>query len=165
MPTEIEVKVIKALSAIEVTPALALNIEAWGNEAVTVICETALGTYPGLRQKIRYNAVAILGWMTHPQAFETIAILINDPDTDISIRAMRSAGRQKNDETVEKLNMLLNNTDTNPLLAAEAVQSLIHNGSAKANSVLSQYAAKSSQTLPHRGNSLVQQLLRNRHPG
>lgn len=162
MPTEIEIKVIKALSAIEISPTLALSIEGWGNEAITVLCEAALGTYPGLRPKIRYNAVAVLGWMTHPQAMETIPLLINDSNTDIAIRAMRSAGRQKNDETVEQLEVLLNKSDTSALLAAEAVQSLISNGSGRANAVVNQYAAKNPQTLPHRGNNLVQQILSTR---
>lgn len=162
MPTEIEKKIIKALSAIEISPKLAGDIEAMGNEAVTVLCETALGIYPGLRQKIRSNAVAILGWMTHPQARETVELLINDPDRDISIRAMRSAGRQKNDNTIAQLALVLNKTDTDPLIAAEAVQSLISNGSANAKAALDQYASKSSQALPHRGNALVQQLLHKR---
>ncbi|GAO45412.1 HEAT repeat domain-containing protein [Flavihumibacter petaseus] len=159
MPTEIEIKVIKALSAIEVPPTLALTIEGWGNEAVTVLCEAALGTYPGLRQKIRTNAVALLGWMTHPQAMETVRMLINDSNEDIAIRAMRSSGRQKNDGTTDQLQALLSKSETSPLLAAEAVQSLINNGSVKARAVLTQYAGQSPETLPHRRNALVQELL------
>src|SRR3712207_8910994 len=103
MPTETESRVISVLTSIEVPSNAAQTIGSWGNEAVTVVCEAALGTYPGFRPKVRYNAVALLGQMNHPQATETIPLLINEPDPDVSIRAMRAAGRQKNERVVDAL--------------------------------------------------------------
>ena len=66
MPTENEIRVLRLLSAIEISPNAGATIEGWGNEAVTVLCEAALGSYPGLRQKVRTNAVSVLGSMSHP---------------------------------------------------------------------------------------------------
>ena len=72
MPTESEVRVMDVLTSIEIPPNAAQTIVSWGNEAVTVVCEAALGTYPGFRPKVRNNAVALLGQMSHRQATETI---------------------------------------------------------------------------------------------
>ena len=116
MPTEIETRVMKVLTAIEIPPDVAQKIQSWGNEAVTVVCEAALGSYPGLRMKVRTNAVALLGHMTHPQAIETIQVLVNDPNSDVSIRAMRAAGRQKNEQVIDKLGQVLKKIESTPSL-------------------------------------------------
>src|SRR4051812_2793796 len=122
MPTENEIRVMTLLSSIELTSDAGSVVEKWGNDAVTVLCETALGTYSGIRRKVRTNAVAMLGGMKHPQAHETVLMLLNDDNPDISIRAMRAAGEQQNDAAVATLKTLMHSRDLSPLLAAEVVK-------------------------------------------
>ena len=43
MPTANEIRVLKLLSAIEIPPTAGQTIQSWGNEAVTIVCEAALG--------------------------------------------------------------------------------------------------------------------------
>jgi HEAT repeat protein len=160
MPDETVVKVMKILSAIEIPPSAAQKIEEWGNEAVTVVCEVALGSYPGLRSKVRNNAVALLGWMSHPQALETISLLINDPNSDIAIRAMRAAGRQKNDDVVAKLGQVLKKPVSPPLIAAEAVKALLAIDSSKSRTVLEGYTGESPNVYPHRGSAVVEGIIK-----
>ncbi|WP_136419716.1 HEAT repeat domain-containing protein [Herbaspirillum sp. ST 5-3] len=159
MPTENEIRVLKILSAIEIPPNAGQTIQSWGNEAVTVVCEAALGTYPGLRPKVRNNAVALLGWMDHQQALETVPLLLNDANTDVSIRAMRAAGRQKNDAGVDKLGQLLRRRDAPPLLAAEAVSALLAIGSDKALASVAAYKSANPADLPHRASKVVESVL------
>lgn len=164
MPTENEIRVMEILSAIELPPGLGQIIEAWGNEAVTVVCEAALGTYPGLRPKVRTNAVSLLGRMSHPQAVETVPMLVNDTNEDVAIRAMRAAGRQKNEAVVEKLGQVLQNGASPPVLAAEAVKALMAIDTPTARQELEQYKAKGAAALPHRGSAVVRGIL-DREPG
>ena len=56
MATETEIWVLNLLSATEVPQNAPEQIEAAGTEAVNVACEAALGTYVGMRPKIRSNA-------------------------------------------------------------------------------------------------------------
>jgi hypothetical protein len=162
VPTEIEIRVMKVLSSIEIPINAGQEIQKWGNEAVAVVSETALGTYPGLRMKVRTNAVTLLGYMTHPQAVETIPLLINDSNPDISIRAMRAAGRQKNEQVVDRLGQVLRNPEASPLIAAESVKSLIAIDSSKARANLDAYIAASPDAYPHRGSSVVRGILERR---
>lgn len=155
MPTENEIRVMKILSAIDIPPAAAKKIEEWGNEAVTVVCEVALGTYPGLRMKVRTNAAALLGWMDHPQARETVTLLVNDPNPDVAIRGMRAAGRQKNEQAVEKLGQIVKKPESPPLLAAEALKALMTVDSARAKAFVDQYAAATPDAVPHRAASVI----------
>ncbi|MEH6435699.1 HEAT repeat domain-containing protein [Massilia sp. DD77] len=155
MPTENEVRVLKILNAIEIPPTAGQTIQTWGNEAVTVVCEAALGTYPGLRSKVRNNAVALLGWMDHPQAQETVPLLLNDTNSDVAIRAMRAAGRQKNETGIEKLAGMLEQQGTQPLLAAEAVSALLAIGTPEAAATVASYRAANPADLPHRGSRAV----------
>lgn len=159
MPTEIEVSVMTLLSSIEIPRDAAKKIQDSGNEAVTVVCEAALGTYPGLRQKIRYNAVSLLGRMDHPQAKETIALLVNDPNPDVSIRAMRASGRQNNAQSVPKLGQILNKSESTPLVVAEAVKALLTIDSPEAVAVLQKYETASQDAYPHRKSAIVQDIL------
>lgn len=159
MPTENEIRVLKILSAIEIPPTAGQTIQSWGNEAVTVVCEAALGTYPGLRPKVRNNAVALLGWMDHQQARETVPLLLNDANTDVSIRAMRAAGQQKSDASVDKLGQLLRRRDAPPLLAAEAVSALLAIGSDKALASVAAYKSANPVDLPHRASKVVESVL------
>jgi len=160
MPTEMESRVLEALSAIEIEPELARQIEDWGTEAVTVACEAALGTYVGLRPKIRTNAIALLGHVNHPQARETVPMLVNDSDRDVAIYAMRAAGRQRNEAVVEKLGRVLEASDSAPLLAAEALEALREVGSSAARARVAAYSAASPERLPHRGSAAVNAVLR-----
>lgn len=156
MPTENEVRVLTILNSIEIEPDAAQTIESLGSDAVTILCEAALGTYPGLRAKIRYNAVALLGLMNNPQAKETILLLLSDPDPDVAIRAMRASGRQKNAGGVDTLSTLLGNPQTPTLLAAEALSALMTIGTGKALAGVETYRNASLSELPHRGSRVVE---------
>lgn len=160
MPTENEIRVMEILNAIEVPAAAGPAIEGRGNDAVTVLCEAALGTYAGIRFNVRTNAVFLLGALTHPQAMETVQLLIVDPDPDVSVHAMRAAGRQKNSAAVAQLDALLKRRDLPPLLAAEAVDALSAIDSREAQSVLKTYAAASPDEYPHRGSVVVRHSLK-----
>lgn len=155
MPTEIEIKVMRLLTAIELTPSAGQKIKEWGTEAVTVVAEAALGVYPGLRPKVRTNAAGLLGWIDHPQASETILLLVRDPNPDVAIRAIRAAAVKKNDDVVDKLEQLLNQTNTSPILAAEATKTLIAIGTPKAQAALQSYEKASPESLPHRASHVV----------
>ncbi|MFZ5638347.1 MAG: HEAT repeat domain-containing protein [Pseudomonadota bacterium] len=165
MPTENEIRVMKLLTAIEIPPDAADRVQSWGNEAVTVVVEAALGAYPGLRQKVRTNAVALLGGMTHPQAAEAVAMLIRDPNPDIAIRAMRAAGEQRNEEVVESLGEVLADPAATALLAAEAVKSLEAIGSARARASLDNYLQADPGRLHHRASRVVQDVIQRRRSG
>ena len=133
MPTEMESRMLQLLSAIEIERDAPQYIESLGNEAVTVICEAALGSYPGMRPKVRANAVVLVGRMNHPQALETMALLVSDPDPGIAIRAIRAAGRKRNTGLVEKIARVLDqlmagvavgHADDLALFAGQALQCL-----------------------------------------
>jgi len=158
MPTENEIRVLKLLSAIEIPPTAAQTIQTWGNEAVTVVCEAALGTYPGLRPKVRNNAVALLGLMNHPQAMETVPLLINDSNSDVSIRAMRAAGHQNNVHGIEKIGQFLRRKESPPLIAAEAVSALLQIDSDNARASVAEYMAANPREFPHRGSAVVESI-------
>lgn len=159
MPTEIEIKVMKLLTAIEIPPSAGQYIENLGNEAVTVLCETALGSYPGLRPKVRNNAVALLGYMTHPQAGETLILLVNDANSDVAIRAIRASSQLKSKDVVPALEGKLEQVTTSSLIAAEAVQALIQIGSPQAIAALNKYVSASPVSYPHRGSTMVKNIL------
>ena len=160
MPDETVVKVMKILSAIEIPPSAAPKIEEMGTQAVTVVCEVALGSYPGLRAKVRTNAVALLGWMKHPQAIETIALLVNDANSDVATRALRAAGRQKNDGVVDKIGEMLKKPTASPLIVAEGLKALLAIDSSKSRSVLEGYEKGSPNAAPHRDSPVVQNILK-----
>lgn len=159
MATEIETQVLVALSAIEVPPETASVIAEWGNEAVTTACDVALGDYPGLEPRVRANAVALLGWMDPPQARETIALLLTDPDPDISARALRAVAHQRDAGAVPAVAALLERADLSPILAAEAVDALGKVGSPDAMEALKVYADAGTDELPHRGSEVVAEFL------
>jgi len=158
MPTENEVRVLKLLSAIEIPPTAAQTIQSWGNEAVTIVCEAALGTYPGLRPKVRTNAVSLLGWMNHQQATETVPMLLTDSNTDVAIRAMRAAGRQKNESGIDKMAQLLRTREAPPLLVAEALSALMTIGTDRAMSSVAAYRTAKPTDLPHRASRVVESI-------
>jgi HEAT repeat protein len=165
MPTENEVRVLKLLTQIDLSPSAAAEaILAWGPEAVTVLCEAALGQYPGLRLKVRTNATALLGWTVHPQTQETIDLLIRDPIPDVATRAIRAAGRTGRDVYVSRLEELLSQPATAPLLAAEAASALRRIGSAAAHDALDAYKAADPQRTPHRGSRAVAEVLEELKP-
>ncbi|MEO6381540.1 MAG: HEAT repeat domain-containing protein [Nitrobacter sp.] len=164
MPTETENAVINLLSVTDLPPGTDPGklIETWGNEAVTVACEIASGAMPGLRKKIRTNAVDALQTIDRPQARETVQLLIKDADTDISIRALRAAASQKNNNAVGAMTKLLQSTALPPLLAAETVDALIKIDSSDARQALQQYESADPTKFPHRDNNLVKQFLKAR---
>lgn len=159
MPTEVELQVLKLLTAIELSPAVAQRIEAMGNEAVTVLCEVALGTYPGLRTKVRTNAAGLLGWMTHPQAAETLRLLLDDPDPDVRLHAFRAVATKRDEGAVETLTRVLGSAETSGLMAAEALKALRAIGSARALQAISAYEQASGDTYPHRASAVVRDVL------
>ena len=160
MPTETEINVLNLISTIEIPPDAAKAIESMGSEAVTVLSEVALGTYPVFRTKIRSNAVALLGQLKHPQSLETLSLLVKDSNPDISIRAMRAAGRRKMGLIVDYIGGLLKKTETSPILAAEAANSLIAIDSPAARTYLETYTTADPNIYPHRGSTVVKEILR-----
>ncbi len=159
MPTENEIRVIKILSAIEIPPVAAEKIESWGTEAVTVVVEAALGVYPGLRPKVRTNAVALLGQLDHPQAAEAIPMLVTDPNPDVAIRAMRAAGEQKAEAAVDGIALALSRADSSPILAAEALKALLAIRSPKAQAAVASYETTSPSKYPHRASRVVDDVI------
>src|SRR6266567_1847039 len=105
MPTQNEERVLDLLSAVDHAPGVDPGklIQSWGPDAVTVACEVALGSYPGLQRKVRTNAVAVLETINEPQALETVALLVKSPDSDVSIRALRAAAGQQNAAVVKPI--------------------------------------------------------------
>ena len=155
MPTEIESRVLKLLSAIEIKPDAAQLIESWGNEAVTVACDAAMGSFPGLRPKVRNNAAALVGRMTAPQAKETLTILIRDANPEVAIRAIRASAVKKDPSTIPSLAQLLNSSTSGAVVAAEAVKALKAIGTSEAKSILSAYDSADPVAIPHRGSKVV----------
>ena len=160
MSTEMETRVMQLLSAIEIPENAAEHVQSLGNEAVTVICEAALGSYPGIRPKMRANAVVLAGRMSHPQALETIALLVSDPDPGIAIRAMRAAGRKRSAGLVEKIARVLDQPMSGALLAAEALDALLQIDTPEAQLRVKAYEAASATDLPHRRSPPVEYTLR-----
>jgi HEAT repeat protein len=157
MPTEQEKQVLNLLSMVDFAPGTDPGklIESWGNDAVTVACEAALGSYPGLQRKVRNNAVAVLQTIDTPQAKETVRMLVKDSDPDVSIRALRAAAGQKSPDIVSDLTKMLNTPALTPLVAVEVVKALQGIDSGPARDALAAYRKLDSTKLPHRGNALV----------
>ena len=160
MPTDVEVRVMQLLSAIEVPSNAAELIEELGTEAVTVACEVALGSYPGVRLNVRTNAAAVVGRMTHPQARETLAMLVTDENPRVALRALRAAGRRQDDTLVGEIATVLRRATTDQFTANEAIRALRAIGSPAALRELDEYAGASPEGLPHRSSALVQHALR-----
>jgi HEAT repeat protein len=159
MPTPAEVRVLELLTAIDTRPeTLAAQVLALGNPGVTALCEAALGTYPGLREKVRTNAIALLGWIPHPQAAETLVLLVTDPNPDLASRALRASARAGLTEAIQPIDALLRRPGTPPLVAAEAVKALARIDSPEAAAVLATYVEGAVPTT-HRTSSVVQQVL------
>lgn len=159
MPTEAEVRVMTMLSGIEVPRTAGDAIAALGNEAVTVVCEAALGAYAGVRDKVRTNAVSVLGGIDHPQAKETIALLVTDDEPDIAVRAMRSAAAQGNAIAVPRLDDVLRRPASSPILAAEAVSALRAIDTPAARESLERYRAATDGAPAHRQSPVVREML------
>jgi hypothetical protein len=159
MPTAIEVRVMEILSAIEVPADAAKQIEAMGTEAVTVVCEAALGSYPGLRFKVRTNAAAMVAKLDHPQAAETLSLLINDASADIAVRALRGVARRQATQYVPEIAKVLRLGSTDPHAAAEAIQTLRALGTPEARAVLEAYTSAAVEQVPHRTSPVVRKML------
>src|SRR5882672_11418640 len=108
MPTPTEVQVLEILSSIEIESSAAQAIEQMGNDAVSLTCDIASGALPGLRNKVRTNAAALLGFMSNQQAKEAVRLLVSDPNPDVAIRAMRAAARMKLGTAVDDIATNLN---------------------------------------------------------
>ena len=159
MPTEAEIRVLELLNAIDLPDETATWLQKSGNEYVTVVCEAALGSYPGLRKKARFNAVALAGRMDHPQTRETIDMLINDPTPDVAIRAMRAIGRHRNVGAVQKLSDILNKPQSSDLIAAEALKALIAIDSPESSLAIEHYRDAQPSSASHRRASVVGEIL------
>jgi HEAT repeat protein len=159
MATENEIRVMRLLSAIEVPVDAASIIESWGTEAVTVACEAALGTYLGVRPKVRTNAAAVVGKMDHPQARETHRMLIMDESPDVAIRALRAAARRRDDALTGLIGTVIRRPTTEPLVAVEAVEALRKIDSPAARKELADYVKASNDRLPHRSSPAVRKTL------
>ena len=126
------------------------------------LCDIALGTFPALRPKVRLNAVALLDAINHPQARETLHLLLRDENPDVSIRAVRGAARLRDPEAVAALERSLRQPTLPPLVAAETVRALTQIDSPDAQRTLSEYAAADPVAFPHRGSDVVARQLRER---
>jgi hypothetical protein len=159
--TEIERAVLDMLSAIEPPGDAAERIEALGPEAVDVACDAALGTYVGLRPKVRTNAAAIVGRMHGEQALQTLALLVTDPSDDVAIRALRAVGRRDEPDLVARAALVLRRPGVAPLVAVEAVDALAaRTDSPLAAKVLVAYReATGADAMPHRRSQVVEQAL------
>jgi HEAT repeat protein len=155
MLSETEAAVLRVLTAIELGPSTARAIEKLGPEAITALCEIALGTMPGLRKKARTNAVAMLGHIDQPQVRETLLLLVKDGDTGVSIRAMRASGKLKLDEVTPELATMLTKPGTPPLLAAEAVNALAAIDSTTSRAAVESYRKVQDERLSHRSSVTV----------
>jgi HEAT repeat protein len=162
MPADIETRVMKLLSAIEVPPSAATRIASWGNDAVTVLCEAALGSIPSLTLKVRSNAAALVGVLDHPQARETLELLIADRSPAVAIRAIRAVGRSKTGHLVGRLGQLISNRTTPPLVVAEAVSALLAIDSKDARAEVEAFEATAAETNPNRASPIVERILRKR---
>ena len=159
MTTPIETEVLQILSAIEIEGSAAQVIEKLGNDAVSLTCDIASGAVPGLRNKVRTNAAALLGYMRHPQAKETVRLLVNDTNHDVALRGLRAAARMKLVSAVNDIAVALNKPDLSPLLAAEAVKALVAIDSPPAKQAVETYRRSDATTLPHRNAPVVLNVL------
>lgn len=161
MATETETKVLKLLSSIEVPEDASERIEAMGPEAVNVACEAALGTYVGLRPKLRTNAAAVVGRMKTEQARETLLLLVTDPSDDVAIRALRAVGRRSEPELFERAALVLRRPDASPLVVAEALHALAADSAPPAaREALDRYRdAKYEDSPAHRRSLVVERAL------
>jgi HEAT repeat protein len=159
MPTPIETWVLDMLSAVEVPLDAAEQIERAGPEAVNVVCEAALGTYVGLRPKVRTNAAWVVGRMTAEQARDTLMLLVTDPDDGVAIRAIRAAGRLQIPELDARVALALERDEADPLLVVEAVAALA--GSPTERQALQRYVDSTGSAAPaHRRNAAVERAIR-----
>jgi HEAT repeat protein len=147
------------LTAIELKRSAAKRIQQLGNEAVTALCEIALGMHPGLKPKVRTNATALLDSVDHPQARETLQLLVTDDNPDVRIRALRGVGRARFDGATPQLAAMLRRPETQPLIAAEAVKALAAIDSAPARAALSAYQDTRDPALLHRHSTTVMSVL------
>lgn len=151
---------MRLLTSIDAEPTdLAARVMELGTPAVTVVCEAALGSYPGIRTKVRTNAVSLLGWLTHPQAAEAVVLLIGDENPDIASRAMHAAGRSADEAALERIAAVLSRPETLPILAAEGVRGLATAGTPAALAVLESYRQAGDDVLQHRGTAVVRTAL------
>jgi hypothetical protein len=160
MPTEMESRTLQLLRAIEINRDSASYIESLGHEAVTVVCEAALGSYPGIRPKMRANAVTLAGKMNHPQALETTELLVSDPDANMAIRAVRAAGRKRSAGLVNKIARVLDQPFSDTLLVAEALNALLQIDTPEARLRVKAYEGANAADLPHRRSRAVEHTLR-----
>jgi hypothetical protein len=150
---------LNILSSIEVPLDAPERVDAAGAEAVNVVCEAALGTYVGLRPKVRSNAAWMIGRMTSQQARETLLLLVNDPSDDVAIRAIRAVGRRPTAELEERVALTFSRADANPLVVAEAVRALV--GTPNGQAALAKYRELSGAGIPaHRRSPVVERALR-----
>jgi hypothetical protein len=161
MPTNDEIRVLNLLSATDLDGDVDSGtvIQSWGTDAITVACEAALGSYPGLDRKTRTNAVSSLASMTHKQAQETVALLVRDSDSDISILALRAAGRQRNAAVAKDLGALLQTPTLPRLVLVEVVKALVAIDTADSQAALHAFKAADATRFPHRADPLVSKYL------
>jgi hypothetical protein len=89
-----------------------------------------------------------------------MSLLVKDPNPDIAIRAIRVAGRQKNEQLGDYIGGLLKRADTPPIVAAEAMKSLIAINSSATKTYLESFNSTDPNSYPHRGSAVVKEILR-----
>jgi hypothetical protein len=161
MASDIEARVLRLLSATDFaqdsTPGKL--VESWGEEAISALCNIALGGQRAVQTKVRTNAAGLLETMTHPQAMETARMLLSDPSLDIAVRALRATASQRNPDTVRDIQRLLIRPDLHPLLVVESMKALSGIGTAAARKALKTYRS-SEVGMHHRADPVVARFIK-----
>ena len=153
MASKIEQRVIEMLSMIELPDDAGKRLEHLGTPAVTVVCEAALDSYPGLRAKVRSNAIALLGSVSHPQARETLHLLVADTNRDIAAGAIRALAGQRDRTAIKRLAQLLSRGRLDPVLVTESVKGLLAIGTREAKAAVLAYEKASVEASKPRRRS------------
>ena len=161
MASDIEERVFRLLSATDYaqdsTPGKL--VKSWGEEAISALCNIALGGQRAVHTKVRTNAAGLLETMTHPQAMETARMLLFDPSLDIAVRALRATASQRNPDTVRDIQRLLIRPDLHPLLVVESMKALSGIGTAAARKALEAYRS-SEVGMHHRADPVVARFIK-----
>jgi hypothetical protein len=161
MTNEVEARVLRLLSVTDLAPESTPGrlVESWGEEAVSALCNIALGSQRAVLPKVRTNAVGLLETMTHPQAMETARMLLADPSPDVGVRALRATASQQNPDAVTDIQRLLTRLDLHPLLVVESMKALTGIGTAAARKALKAYRS-SDVGVRHRAHPIVARFMK-----
>lgn len=159
MFTESQTKVLQMLGAVELPRGSAARIEALGNDAVTLLCDAALGSFVGIAAGQRHRAAFLVGCLSHPQALETLPLLVGSDAPGVARRALRALRRRQRVDAVLQIQALLDQDGTPPTLAAEAILTLAALNAEPARAVIAGYERRAPAPGSHRGAAVVRRAL------